>query len=791
MLEREAQDRFELLEREMARAGKKLDEELPVGLKKTNASGSFRDISLSRSQKRQSYDNRQNSFNLSPDPPTFDNIVSASPIPLPQGTASEDFTTAALTITTNAAPPPSSAKVPASAPFSFGSTASSPAPSSPMSPASPSFSSPLSTPTTSPFQALNQPAMPLPEATSAPLLNANVASLQAKYGGRRRASVAVWSDDRLMQFAAGMAEKEGKDKDKHASKIPSSLSFGAGDENFDGESQPQGPPAQPKEDEKGYGVLGRNAMFRVFHYLDFRQKMRVRRTSMVLLRLMLDPETKLTTDVDLSLWHKKIDDKIVGDVVCFCGRVLRKLNLKGCWQVTDKGLASMGIYAPNLEILNLNSVWDITDAGLISLARSCGSLKDVDLSNCRKLGDQGVLGLLGECAGLQILSVSYCKNLTDAVMDGMGWRRLEKVCFQRCTGIFDGGFERWRRGVEEEALKARGDIGTVLDEAKVAGEAVDGLQDDTLRRDGVREDEMVEDVGEKAESHEIEVFDIEDTDVTMESEKEDGAAAENGAAGVGEFLTANYFHASPDASSDNMDVDSIAHTRSHSHVTNESELRDIFPSAIAITPQTLNPYGFAMTELVLSDCSFLTDATVASIAASCPALRTLSLSFCCALTEGFAGPLKEGCRFLRILDLSFCGGAVTDESLEVLCSPPSLAPGVDGYGFPVVGGGNQPQRPSLNQTLRRLSIRGCVQVTDEGIAVLEKWCKGLRMINVSQCKGVTVDGVKKIGWRLLTCQGLLEVEDDDDGFWPVQRGRMVGEGGRGEGKRERSRASTA
>ncbi|KAJ3027550.1 hypothetical protein HDV00_011030 [Rhizophlyctis rosea] len=740
MLEREAQDRFEQLEREMMRAGKKRTYDTPEELKKelSSAQGSFRDITLSRLHAKKSFEQPPELPSPSSEMPLEDQLPSNISIPLPTGTASEDFTTAALTITANATPPPSSIHTQSP---NFGSY-------TPLSPASPA----------SPASPLIPQQQSLPEAISAPLLNSNVATLQAKYGGRRRASVAVWSDDRLMQFAQTMSEKgDVPARDRHSANVTSQLSS-----SYVSDSLPHAPPVNP-EDEKGFGVLGRDAIMRVLRYLDFRQRMRVRLASMVLLRGMLQVDSRLVSDVDLSLWHKRIDDKIVANVACFVGGTVRKLNLKGCWQVTDKGLSTLGAYCPNLEVLCLASVWDITDAGLADLVRMCRNLREVDLSNCRKLGDAGVMSLVEGAENLETLSVSYCKNLTDGVMDNAGWKRVRKVNFQRCTGIFDGGFEKWRNFVGGEA-----------DGNGEEGEA------------GMEVDQDSPHLG-NVEAEEVQVFDIEDTDINLNSGEEGSSSSltwtsqPDGEPGSRpHFLSAGYRY-SPDEDIAAVDTEE-AYSASES---DNSETRDLFPSYVPF-----NSRGFAMTELILSDCSFLTDATVASIAASCPNLTALSLSFCCALTEAFASPLATGCRWLKILDLSFCGAAVTDESIEILVTPPSPIPGIDVTHYHSAIINLQPRNPtnstaqySLNQTLQRLSIRGCVQVTDEGIQILERWCKRLKMINVSQCRGVDLEGVKRKGWRLLTCQGLLEVEDEDEVV-----GRGLKEDGR---KKERSRASTA
>jgi F-box/leucine-rich repeat protein 7 len=75
---------------------------------------------------------------------------------------------------------------------------------------------------------------------------------------------------------------------------------------------------------------------------------------------------------------------------------------------------------------------------------------------------------------------------------------------------------------------------------------------------------------------------------------------------------------------------------------------------------------FKLYELILSDCSFLTDTTIVRLASSCPNLRILNLSFCCTLTEACFTHLASGCARLKILDVSFCGAAVSDDTLQTI-----------------------------------------------------------------------------------------------------------------------------
>lgn len=124
-------------------------------------------------------------------------------------------------------------------------------------------------------------------------------------------------------------------------------------------------------------------------------------------------------------------------------------------------------------------------------------------------------------------------------------------------------------------------------------------------------------------------------------------------------------------------------------------------------------YSFrGLRSLNLADCTFLTDACITHIALAAPNVESLVLSFCCALTDAAIEAVARGFPHLRELDMSFCGAAVSDASIEEL-----------------VG--------NVGSTLERLSVRGCIRMSDVGVASVVKECGGLNFLNVSQCKGVS------------------------------------------------------
>ncbi|KAI9206712.1 uncharacterized protein BJ171DRAFT_597363 [Polychytrium aggregatum] len=406
-------------------------------------------------------------------------------------------------------------------------------------------------------------------------LNPHISSLQ-RQGVKRRASVAVWSDERLMQFAQNVTA--GRDK---MQSVLAQSAVAAGSNIYASKSTID-------SDHEDFGRFERATMVIILKNLGIHDLCRYRRVSKGMMQLIMDPDNGLGEAVDLSHWHKRINDDVLTRVVSLFGSQIIDLNLKNCWTVTDRGLQVVAQSLPSLRTLNLASVWELTDAGIVQLVSACPLLEALDLSNCRKLTDTAVVAVMAACPNMSSLCLSYCKNLGNAILSGERWQNIIKLNIQRCTGITDAGFNPWPPG----------------------------------------------------------------------------------------------------------------------------------------------PFG--MRELILSDCSFLSDVAVQSIARACPDLRTLSLSFCCSITEAFAPALSEGCPNLEVLDLSFCGAAVTDQSLFV------LANGL--------------------RSLSKMSLRGCIQVSESGMDQLLDTAESLKVINLSQCKNISE------GWKatkmfrivFLTTQSLLE-----------------------------------
>ena len=257
----------------------------------------------------------------------------------------------------------------------------------------------------------------------------------------RRASVAVWADNKLMQMVASINKKPDQKinriEEMKSISVASLLSICWSNDDC--------------LDEWELGNLSKLppiALKRVFQYLPIESIAKLRQTSIVLKQFIqqLIPTEILNatySNLDLSKWNKSIKDQTLSKLIEFCGTHVMHLSLKNCWAVTDRGIQSMMINLPSLVTLNLQSVWEISDASLNSIAQQVPYLTSLNLSNCRKITDTGLFSILSGCTYLIELQLSYCKCITSATFIHPTWRSIEKIHLQRCTNVKDEAFLSW------------------------------------------------------------------------------------------------------------------------------------------------------------------------------------------------------------------------------------------------------------------------------------------------------------------------------------------------------------
>ncbi|KAG1468864.1 hypothetical protein G6F56_003590 [Rhizopus delemar] len=233
----------------------------------------------------------------------------------------------------------------------------------------------------------------------------------------RRASVAIWSDPRLVALANKNLKKTEK----------MNYSMTTGDST---------------------GLFNKDILCRIVHYLDLPSILSLSSVSRQYREWI--QQDNLFHTLDLSVYNKTITDSNIQSIARLTSSV-QHLNLSHCFYLTDEGFGQLLESMSQLETLNLNSCWLLTDKSLSLLGTHCPRLTHLDLSNCRKISDVGIFKLLDEKdarghPSLTELSLSYCKKLSDATMRHLAnycSQTLEYLNIQRCTRITDSGFLAW------------------------------------------------------------------------------------------------------------------------------------------------------------------------------------------------------------------------------------------------------------------------------------------------------------------------------------------------------------
>jgi len=115
-------------------------------------------------------------------------------------------------------------------------------------------------------------------------------------------------------------------------------------------------------------------------------------------------------DVSAVTSKKWVDDEAIDLLTKRCGSLAR-LNLFGCWLLTDGSLRSIGLrLATTLQYLNLGSCTAVTDEGLKQLV--CPGLLELNLWRLEFVTDRGLSAIADKCPALSSLNVCDCKSVT-------------------------------------------------------------------------------------------------------------------------------------------------------------------------------------------------------------------------------------------------------------------------------------------------------------------------------------------------------------------------------------------
>lgn len=180
----------------------------------------------------------------------------------------------------------------------------------------------------------------------------------------------------------------------------------------------------------------------------------------------------------------------------------------------------------------------------------------------------------------------------------------------------------------------------------------------------------------------------------------------------------------------------------------------------------ISVHGPTMKELVLTDCSRLTDFSLKAIAETCPELRALDLGNLCKLTDSAFGYLASGCQAMQTLKLR-CN-SFSDEAIAAFLeiSGGSLKE-LSLNNVSKIGHNTAISLARRSRELIRLDLSWCRNLTDGDLGFIVDSCLSLRVLKLFGCTQITnmfVDGhsnpqVEIIGLKLTPILKHLKLTD--------------------------------
>ncbi|KAI9168436.1 hypothetical protein H9P43_007808 [Blastocladiella emersonii ATCC 22665] len=272
--------------------------------------------------------------------------------------------------------------------------------------------------------------------------NKHVSAIAALNPSRRRASVAVWSDPRLMKMANESAAKAVaamaansvtaslgvKSSSRFAASTESLTPGSATGSTFDlgrrtmscessvGASTASGLNSVPSVTLQSVFFEHPRVAARIVRGLPVRERFRLRVACLDMVHWFQNHREAWCADVDLG-GLKTFDDAALAIVAQGCGPFIKRMNLKGCFAVTDAGITPFLQRCAILTDLNLHGCWEISPAAFAAtaVAQTLPSVRSVDLSNLRKMDDVALRKCLLMFPKLEELSLGYCKALSAAM----------------------------------------------------------------------------------------------------------------------------------------------------------------------------------------------------------------------------------------------------------------------------------------------------------------------------------------------------------------------------------------
>ncbi|CAA6654680.1 unnamed protein product [Spirodela intermedia] len=169
-----------------------------------------------------------------------------------------------------------------------------------------------------------------------------------------------------------------------------------------------------------------------------------------------------------------------------------------------------------------------------------------------------------------------------------------------------------------------------------------------------------------------------------------------------------------------------------------SSLRELsFSKCLGVTDEDLSLISEKNKDLQKLDitcCREITALSIDNISRSCPSLRSLKMESCSQVSREAFPLIGERCRFLEELDLT--DNELDDEGLKaisrcrgLLALRIGLCLNIDDEGLTHIG--------MHCQNLQEIDLYRSVRISDKGVVAVAQGCPGLQMINLSYCEEIT------------------------------------------------------
>ncbi|XP_021826436.1 F-box/LRR-repeat protein 3 [Prunus avium] len=141
---------------------------------------------------------------------------------------------------------------------------------------------------------------------------------------------------------------------------------------------------------------------------------------------------------EIDITDNEVDDEGLKSI-CRCSN-LSSLKLGICLNITDEGVANIGMCCSKLVELDLYRCTGISDSGISAVASGCPGLEMINIAYCKDITDSSLISL-SKCSSLNTIESRGCPLITSLGLAAIavGCKQLAKLDIKKCSSIDDAG----------------------------------------------------------------------------------------------------------------------------------------------------------------------------------------------------------------------------------------------------------------------------------------------------------------------------------------------------------------